>query len=137
LTHAEDFARAFVGLLGNPQALGHAFHITSDELLTWDQIYLAIGRAAGARPQLVHVPSEVIARHDPATGAGLLGDKSHSVVFDNSKIKRLVPGWAAEIPFSSGIRRTLAWFDADPGRRTVDAESNARIDAILAAHGAL
>jgi nucleoside-diphosphate-sugar epimerase len=137
MTHAEDFARAFVGLLGNPQALGHAFHITSDELLTWDQIYLAIGRAAGARPLLVHVPSEFIARHDPATGAGLLGDKSHSVIFDNTKIKRLVPGWAAEIPFSSGIRRTVAWFDADPSRRTVDAESNARIDAILAAYDAI
>jgi nucleoside-diphosphate-sugar epimerase len=137
MTHAEDFARGLVGLLGNPQALGHAFHITSDELLTWDQIYHAIGRAAGARPQLVHVPSDFIARHDPETGAGLLGDKAHSVIFDNTKIKRLVPGWAAEIPFSAGIRRTVDWFDADPSRRTVDAPSNARIDAILKAYAAL
>jgi nucleoside-diphosphate-sugar epimerase len=137
MTHASDFARAFVGLLGNPQATGHAFHITSDEVLTWDQIYLAIGQAAGARPQLVHVPSEFIARHDAETGAGLLGDKAHCAIFDNTKIKRLVPGWAAEIPFAAGIRHTMAWFDADPSRRAVDAESNARMNAILKAYGAL
>ena len=137
MTHAEDFARAFVGLLGNPQTLGHAFHITSDELLTWNQIYQAIGSAAGVRPELVHMPSEFIARHDAATGAGLFGDKAHSVVFDNTKIKRLVPGWAAEIPFSSGIRRTVAWFDDDASRRTIDVESNAHMDAMLKAYKAL
>ena len=85
----------------------------------------------------MHVPSEFIARHDAETGAGLLGDKSHCAIFDNSKIKRLVPGWAAEIPFAAGIRHTVAWFDADPGRRTVDAASNARMDAILKAYGVL
>jgi nucleoside-diphosphate-sugar epimerase len=135
LTHAEDFARAFVGLLGNPQALGHAFHITSDEWLTWDQIYRAIGRAAGVEPQLVHITSEVIARHDPDTGAGLLGDKSWNALFDNTKIKRFVPGWAAEIPFAAGIRRTIGWFDADPRRQTIKAESNTRMDSLLRAHG--
>jgi nucleoside-diphosphate-sugar epimerase len=134
LTHAEDFARAFIGLLGNVQALGHAFHITSDESLTWDQVYRAIGHAAGVEPQLVHIASDFIARHDPETGAGLIGDKAWSAIFDNTKIKRFVPGWVAEIPFAAGIRRTMAWFDADPRRQTVSQASNARMDAILAAY---
>lgn len=135
LTHAEDFARAFVGLLGNPQAIGHAFHITSDEWLTWDQVYREIGRAAGVEPQIVHLPSDVIARHDAETGAGLLGDKAWCALFDNTKIKRLVPGWSAEIPFATGIRRTMAWFDADPRRQVVTRSSDAMIDRLLAAAG--
>jgi nucleoside-diphosphate-sugar epimerase len=138
LTHADDFARGFIGLLGNQQTIGHAFHITSDEVLTWDQIYRTIARAAGVdEPELVHIPSDFIARHDPATGAGLLGDKAWCAVFDNTKIKRFVPGYAAEIPFATGIRRTIAWFDADPTRQTIDHESNARMDAILAAYSRL
>jgi nucleoside-diphosphate-sugar epimerase len=133
LTHAEDFARAFIGLLGNPRALGHAFHITSDEWLTWDQILRLVGRAVGAEPDIVHVPSAFIARLDPDTGAGLIGDKSWSALFDNTKIKSFVPGWQAEIPFAEGIRRTVAWFDADPTRQAVDAAANARVDEILRA----
>ena len=133
LTHADDFARGFVGLLGNPQAIGHAFHITSDEWLTWDQILRLVGRAAGVEPHIVHVPSAFIAKHDPQTGAGLLGDKSWCALFDNAKIKTFVPGWRAEIPFSEGIRRTLAWFDADPGRRGIDEKADAGVDALLAA----
>ena len=89
LTHHRDFAVGFVGLLGNPRAVGEAFHITSDELLTWNQIYTLLAQAAGAEPNLVHVPSEIIARFDPELGAGLLGDKAHSVIFDNSKIREL------------------------------------------------
>jgi nucleoside-diphosphate-sugar epimerase len=134
LTHAEDFARAFVGLLGNPQTIGHAFHITSDESLTWDQIYRSMAAAAGVEPNLVHITSDFIARHDPDTGAGLIGDKSWSALFDNSKIKRFVPGWLAHIPFSVGIRHTMDWFDADPRRRTVNEASNAKMDGILAAY---
>jgi len=133
LTHADDFARAFVGLLGNAQAIGHAFHITSDEWLTWDQILRLVGRAAGAEPHIVHMPSAFIAKHDPQTGAGLLGDKSWCALFDNAKIKSFVPGWRAGIPFSEGIRRTLAWFDADPGRRAIDEKADAGVDALLAA----
>jgi nucleoside-diphosphate-sugar epimerase len=133
LTHAEDFGRAFIGLLGNPRAIGHAFHITSDEWLTWDQILRLVGRAAGAEPNIVHVPSAFIAKHDPDTGAGLIGDKSWCALFDNSKIKSFVPGWQAQIPFSEGIRRTVAWFDADPTRQAVDAAANGRVDEILRA----
>jgi nucleoside-diphosphate-sugar epimerase len=133
VTHAEDFAKGFLGLLGHPQAIGEAFHITSDEVLTWNQIYGTIADAFGTPAEIVHIPSDFIHRIDPAIGAGLLGDKAHSVLFDNSKIKRLVPGFVATIPFHEGIRRTLAWFAADPARQVVSPEVHAAIDRILAA----
>ena len=130
LTHHEDFAKGFVGLLGNDHAIGHAVQITSDEVLTWNQIYTIMGHAAGVEPQLVHVPSEVIARFDAEVGAGLLGDKAHSVIFDNSKIKRLVPDFVATIPFSQGAREIVAWYDEDPARRVVDAQVDDLIERI-------
>jgi nucleoside-diphosphate-sugar epimerase len=135
LTHAEDFARGFVGLLGHTQTIGHAFHITSDFVLTWNQVYEAIGDALGVKPVFVHIPSEFIARVDPNTGAGLLGDKMWSAIFDNSKIKRFVPDYVATIPFHEGIRRTLAWFQADESRMVVSPEDEAEIEPILAAYG--
>ncbi len=135
LTHHRDFAVGFVGLLGNPRAIGEAFHITSDELLTWNQIYTIVGRAAGVEPQLVHVPSEVIARHDPEWGAGLLGDKAHSVIFDNNKIKRFVPDFVASIPFARGAEEIMAWYDADPTRQVVNAQMDALMDELVARWG--
>jgi nucleoside-diphosphate-sugar epimerase len=134
VTHADDFARGFVGLLGNPQAIGHAFHITSDEVLTWNQIYTAIADAAGVEANLVHVASDFIAQVSPALGPGLLGDKAWSVIFDNTKIKTFVPGFQAVIPFRDGIRRTLAWFEADPRRQWIDAAAEAEMDRVLAAY---
>jgi nucleoside-diphosphate-sugar epimerase len=135
LTHHRDFAKGFMGLLGNPHAIGNAFHITSDELLTWDQIHTILAHAAGVTdPALVHMPSELIAAFDPEWGAGLLGDKAHSVIFDNSKIKRVVPDFAATIPFSQGAEEIIAWFDADPARQVVDAEANDLMDRIIAAY---
>jgi len=133
LTHHEDFAKGFVGLLGNHRAIGHAFHITSDEVLTWNQIYTYVAHAAGVEPQIVHVPSDLIAAFDPELGAGLLGDKAHSVIFDNSKIKRLVPDFAAAIPFSQGAREMMDWFDADPARQVVDERTDRLFDRIIAA----
>jgi len=134
LTHSEDFAKAFVGLLGCPQAIGHAFHITSDEVLTWNQIHEIIGAGVGRTPELVHVPSEFIAKFDAGIGASLLGDKAHSMIFDNGKIKRFVPEYRATIPFAEGVRRVLAWFEADPSRQTVDAKALELQDRILAAY---
>ncbi len=136
VTHAEDFGRGFLGLLGNPQAIGHAFHITSDEALTWNQIYQTIAAALGVQAVIVHIASDFIEQAAPRLKGTLLGDKSWSVVFDNSKIKRFVPGYQAVIPFRDGVRRTLAWFDADERRRRVDPEVNAEMDAILRAYGA-
>lgn len=130
LTHHTDFARAFVGLLGHPYAVGDSFHITSDEALAWNRVYEALGAAAGVQPRLVHVPSEVIAAQDAELGAGLLGDKAHSMVFDNSKVKRLVPGWEATTPFHVGAREIVAWYDADPARQRVDAGFDALCDRL-------
>ncbi|RME56480.1 MAG: SDR family oxidoreductase, partial [Caldilineae bacterium] len=135
LTNHRDFAKGFVGLLGNSHAIGESFHITSDELLTWDQIYRLVAAAAGvAEPELVHVPSELIAAFDPAWGAGLLGDKAHSMVFDNTKIKRIVPDFVATIPWSAGAREVMAWYDADPARQVVDEAHDRLMDEIIAAY---
>ncbi|HET6440718.1 MAG TPA: SDR family oxidoreductase [Anaeromyxobacter sp.] len=137
LTHNSDFARGLLGLLGNAQALGHAFHITSDEVLSWDQAYRAVAAAAGvARPELVHVASDFLVTCLPELAGTLLGDKATSVVMDNTKIKRFVPGFVATTPFREGIGRTLAWFDADPARRVVDEHTSREHDRILAAYRA-
>ena len=134
VTHSDDFARGFLGLLGNPQTLGHAFHITSDEVLTWDQIYRTIAGALGVEPRIVHIPSDFIARVAPQLSGTLLGDKTWSAVFDNTKIKSFVPGFQAVIPFRDGIRRTLAWFAADGKRQRIDEAVNAEMDHILKAY---
>jgi len=135
LTHHADFAKGFVGLLGNPHAVGDVFHITSDEVLTWNQIYRIVARAAGVTdPQLVHVPSDFIAAYDPERGPGLVGDKMHSVIFDNAKIKRVVPSFVASIPFSRGAEEIVAWHDADPARRSISAEDDRLFDRIIAAY---
>jgi nucleoside-diphosphate-sugar epimerase len=136
LTHHRDFAKGFVGLLGNDHALGEAFHITSDELLSWNQIFDVVARAAGTKPRIVHIPSEFIAAFDPEWGASLLGDKSHSVIFDNAKIKRVVPDYVATTPFARGAEEIIAWHDADPSRQVVDEEMNRLIDRIIAAYEA-
>ncbi|NEM92442.1 NAD-dependent epimerase/dehydratase family protein [Galbitalea soli] len=133
LTHTRDFAKAFIGLLGHPAAVGDTFQITSDDVLTWDAIYRTMARAAGvAEPELVHVASETIAAAIPDWGPGLLGDKAHSVVFDNSKVKRLVPDYVASIPFAAGAREIVEWYDEDASRRVVDADVDAAIDGLVA-----
>lgn len=134
LTNSRDFARAFVGLFGLPSTFGSAFHITSDEALAWNEIYAILGRAAGVEPRLVHVPSDAIAAADADLGAGLLGDKAHSMVFDNSAVKSVVPGWQAAVPFAKGAREIVAWHDADPARRVVDARLDAVFDRLVAGY---
>jgi nucleoside-diphosphate-sugar epimerase len=134
LTHHRDFAKGFVGLLGNSHAIGEAFHITSDELLSWDQIHEIVARAARTELRAVHLPSELIAAYDATWGAALLGDKAHSVMFDNSKIKRIVPDFAATIPYSRGAEEVMAWFDADPARQVVDERLNRLMDTMIAAY---
>ena len=134
LTHNSDFAKGFVGLLGHEQAIGHAFHITSDEVMTWDQYYRTVAAAAGVEPQIIHIASDFLAACVPNMLGGLTGDKSVSVVFDNTKIKRFVPGFCATTSFAQGIRKTLAWFNADPARRQIDTEAEARWDAVIAAY---
>ena len=133
VTHSEDFAVGFVGLFGNTNATGHAFHITSDEVLTWDQIYTTIAEAAGAEPRIVHIPSEFLADLNEKERGSILGDKAHSGLFDNSKIKQFVPDYVARIPFHVGARKTLAWFEADPKRQRIVDETNQAMDRYIAA----
>jgi nucleoside-diphosphate-sugar epimerase len=133
LTHHDDFARGFVPLLGHPLTIGEAFHITSDESLTWNQIALTLASAAGVEARIVHVTSDAIAAVDPEWGGGLLGDKAHSMVFDNSKLRQVVPGYRATIPFHLGAREIVAWYDEDPARQQVDAALNATMDRLIAA----
>ncbi|MEJ2581891.1 MAG: SDR family oxidoreductase [Acidobacteriota bacterium] len=131
LTHHRDFANGLVGLLGRDDAVGEAFHITSDEWLTWDRIHHILARAAGTTTEIVHVPSEVINGYDREWGDSLLGDKAHSMIFDNSKIKSFVPEFAATISFSEGADEIIAWYDADSSRRTIDEEFDRTVDRII------
>ncbi|NLG50486.1 MAG: SDR family oxidoreductase [Chloroflexi bacterium] len=134
MTHNTDFAVGFVGLFGRLQAIGEAFHITSDEVLTWDAIYRTIAQMAGVDVQLVHIPSDFIAAAHPDWGPGLLGDKAISVVFDNSKIKRLVPEFQPSVSFMEGIGRSITWHDADPARQVIDEGTSRTMDRIIAAY---
>ena len=131
---AVDEPVELVGLLGNPHAIGNVFGITSDELLTWDQIHQILGRAAGAEPQIVHVPSDLINAYDARWGAELLGDKTPSVIFDNRKIKRVVPDFCCTIPFARGAEEIIAWYDSDPRRQVADPLFDGKCDEILAAY---
>jgi len=134
LTYASDFAKGFVGLMSNKHAIGESFHITSDEWLTWNQIHEILAAAAGVKPTLVHVPSDLIAAYDKAWGESLLGDKTHSFILDNSKVKQLVPGFICTTPFSRGAEEIIAWHMADPARQQVDPAFNALCDRILQAY---
>ncbi|MCK6540593.1 MAG: NAD-dependent epimerase/dehydratase family protein, partial [Anaerolineales bacterium] len=134
LTWNADFAVGLLGLLGNKNAIEEAFHITSDEVLTWDQIYLEVYDALGLEPNIVHIPSDFIARFDDHAVGSLIGDKANSVVFDNSKIKRFVPEFDCKVKWSDGVRRALAWFETHPEFQTVDRDAVRRWDTILNAY---
>ncbi len=132
LTHARDFAVGFVGLMGNPVAVGDTFQITSNFVYPWDAIYRMLGSALGVSPILKHVASETIASAIPEWGPGLLGDKAHSVIFDNSKLRSVVPDFNPTTTFAQGAREIVDWYDAAEHRRHVDAGLNKKLDALLA-----
>lgn len=131
ITHARDFAVGFVGLLGHQQAIGHSFHITSDEILTWDQIYDAVALAAGRKAEKVYIPSDFLGSFDDQLKGSLTGDKAVSTIFDNSKIKRFVPEFNATIRFKDGIKKTIEWLEEKPERMVVKEETNAFMDHII------
>jgi nucleoside-diphosphate-sugar epimerase len=135
MTHNTDFARGFVGLFGNPATIGHAFHITSDEVLSWDQIYHVVADAAGVRNlKLVHIASDFITACLPEMTGGLIGDKACSVVMENTKIKRFVPDFVATTKLRDGVAKSIAWFDAEPSRQIIDREADARWDKLIDAY---
>ena len=133
LTHHQDFAHGFVPLLGQQRTIGEAFHITSDDVLTWNQIARTLAAAAGVSADIVHVPSDAIAAVDPDWGASLLGDKSHSMVFDNAKLRTVVPGYRPAISFEQGAREIVGWYDEDPSRQQADPRIDAAMDKLTAA----
>lgn len=126
ITHSDDFAVGFTGLLGKQDSIGEIYHITSDEARTWDAFYGIIGEALGVEVDMVHIPSAAVNEISPTLGQGLMGDKGYSMVFDNSKIKRFVPSYEARTPFSGGIRRSLEWFEENPSRKIVDPKGTPR-----------
>jgi nucleoside-diphosphate-sugar epimerase len=130
LTHNLDFAVGLLGLLGQAGALGEAFHITGDEWLSWNGIFAALGEHIGREPRLAHVPSEAIVRSDPDWGASVWGDKAHSRIFDNSRLRALVPGFGTTIPFASGSRDIVDWYREDPARCRVDPAFDALQDRL-------
>ena len=132
LAHNSDFAKGLLGLFGQAAAIGEDFHITSDEALSWNQIYELVGSAAGAPPDLFHIPSDALVAAEPESFGSLWGDKSNSSVFDNSKLRSVVPGFAATTPFADGIRETVAWFDAEPARQAIDGAANLLWDQLAA-----
>ena len=131
ITHADDFAKGFLGLLGHQQAIGESFHITSDEILTWNQIHQAMAKAVGCEAKIVHISSDLLAAFDEELRGSLLGDKATSIIFDNAKIKRFVPEFKAVIPFNRGIQRTIDWFESNTSRQVIKKETNDWIDKII------
>ena len=134
ITHNSDFAQGFVGLLGHSQAIGHAFHITGEEAMTWDQFYTITAHQAGVEPNIVHIASDFLSACLPDELGSLTGDKASSVIFDNSKIKRFVPNYCATVPFAQGIQQTIAWFDHDPTCQQIDEPANANWDKLIEAY---
>ena len=134
LTHHKDFARGFLGLLGHPQALGEAVHITSDEVFTWNQIYAMVARAFGLEARFLHVPSDLIHAYDVHLGASLLGDMASCKMFDNTKIKRLVPAYRAVIPFHWGVQEIAGWHRENPRQQAVNPELDRTMDRIVEAY---
>ena len=131
-TWNEDFAKGFLGLFGREDAIGEAFHITSDEVMTWNQAYQEVGRALGVELNVVYIASDLIAKYDEHAIGSLIGDKVNSAVFDNSKIKCFVPEFDCKVPWAEGVRRSIAWFEADPSRQTIDNETNQLWGTIIA-----
>jgi len=134
VTHADDFAIGFGGLLGLTQAIGHAFHITSDEILSWNTIYKILAESLGREAKIVHIASDFICKIEPSFTGTLLADKAESVIFDNTKIKTFVPEFKAIIPFATGIKRTLKWLNENPDRKFINADKNEKIENVLNAY---
>lgn len=134
ITHNSDFAKGFIGLMGNIHAIGESVHITSDESVTWNQIYEIIAGVLGVKLDAVHVPSEFLAAcSDQDLRGGLLGDKANTVVFDNSKLKRLVPEFVATTRADQGIRKTIQFILAHPELQTEDPEFDGWCDKVVGA----
>ena len=134
LTAAADFAVGLAGLVGLDRAVGEAFHITSDEALTWNQIYAETAAALGVEnPVVEKIPTEWLCQRFPQLTAGLKGDKSNPGIFDNSKIKQFVPDFVCRIPFAKGIRASIAWYRDHPEEQITSEPTDALFDEVALA----
>ena len=131
LTAASDFAAGFCGLVGNEKAVGEAFHITSDEALPWNKIYDLLGDALGKKPSVVHIPSEFLAEIYPESRGMLMGDKREHGVFDNAKIRHIVPDFRCQKSFSVAIRESVSWFREVPTRMAIDKDQDSFISSLI------
>lgn len=132
LTHSVDFAEGLVGLIGNPAVIGDAFHITSEEILTWTRIYELIAQAAGVKPLIRYKSTEDIMKVDAALGERLLGDQMHSVIFNNDKIRAISPGFRATISFNNGAKQIIRYHDAEPSHRPLpSSDADTLFDRLL------
>ena len=136
-THSRDFAVGFVGLMGNAHAIGESYHITSDESMTWNQIYQVIATALGVELHAVHIASETLALLCPDWEGALLGDKSNTVLFDNSKIKRAVPQFCCTTRYDQGVREAIAYNDSHPECQKADPAFDAWCDQVAQAYAQL
>ena len=135
MTFNEDFAKGFIGLMGNPHAIGEAFQITNDESLTWNQIFKTIADALNVEYKPYYVSSYFLAKvgRKYDLEGGLIGDKANSVVFDNTKLKKAVPGFAPSIRFEEGVRRCLDYILSHPECQVEDPEFDVWCDNIIEA----
>jgi nucleoside-diphosphate-sugar epimerase len=131
MTFHTDFAHGCLGLVGQARAIGEAFHVTSDEVLTWDGVYREIARAAGREAEIVHVPSDLICAFMPDKTGTLLGDKAHSSAFDLAKLRSVVPDYRPAVTFREGVARSVAWYDADASRRVANADLDRALDRVI------
>ncbi len=134
LTWNADFAVGLVGLFGNLESIGQAYNITSDEVLTWNAIIAEAFSALEIEPNIIHIPSDLIAAYWPEAQGSLLGDKSNSIVFNNARIKAAVPDFHCQVNWAEGLRRSLAWFDVHPEHKTVDNDLDGLWDRIIKAY---
>lgn len=130
LTHTKDFAKGFIGLLGNQGTIGQAYHITSNETVTWNQIAEIFSRKAGYEPNLIHIPIDFISKYDYEWGAELYGDKAYDTYFDNTKIRNIVPDFKATIPFEEGAGEIAEWYK-DTSNQFLNAELDNKMDLII------
>jgi nucleoside-diphosphate-sugar epimerase len=137
ITHAADFAAGFVGLMGNYHAIGHAFHITGEEALTWNQYLEQIERITGCRAKVIHIATDFICQVNPALHDDLMGDKTINFLFDNTKIRQFVPGFAAHISYYQGVGESIAYLRAHPELRQIDTAYLTGYEKVLAAYAGI
>jgi nucleoside-diphosphate-sugar epimerase len=131
-THSDDFAYAFCGLIGNMKTIGHQFHITNDEAMTWDMIMNTYGWILGVEPKIEHIPVDFISKVYPNLRLGIYGDMVENGVFDISKIQSFVPGYRTRVPLRDGLQRSIKWYMDNPEQQIVSEESNAMMDNLIA-----